>query len=363
MEKILNEIFEEYGAEQKIRISTVPMKNSIAIEIPHNNKKLIKFDELVNSTEFKESNAALPIAMGMDTAGKPFINDLHCEPHILVAGRTGSGKSIFMQSILMSLMSRHSADECKFVIIDTKGVDFERFENSKHLYLPYTTVSKTGIIHLQAAVAEIDNRYAILRKFEVQNITEYNKKNPDNKMPYIIVLVDELADLMLTSEKDTEYCIQKIAQKARAAGIHMIVATQRPSSDVLSGIILANFATRISFQARNNRDSITTLGEIGAEKLLSCGDMLYSQAGRTPVRIHAGFIDDSEVENISEEESANDDLYEQAKAIVLKDKKPLISHVQKKLGIGYNRAYELIMQMETDGIISTPDAEQKRHIL
>ena len=335
---------------------------------------------------------------------------------------------MFVQSIITSIVYHFTPDKCKLIIIDPKGVDFGFWDNIPHLITPIVKLDPAAAVNaLKWAVREMEERYKQLQLVNARNIESYNEivaqkreagetltrqvavgTDPEtgalefetqevdlSDMPYIVIIIDEVADLMALARKEVEACVQRIAQKARAAGIHLVMATQRPDATTITGVIKANFPTRISFQARSAIDSITTLGEKGAENLRPCGDMLFSEAGRVPVRIHGAYIADEELAAIggflreqgepeyaegvtSEEgsdiggdvsgapmskESKSNDLYEQAKEIVLRDKKPTISYIQRRLGIGYNKAATLIERMENEGIISTPDAGGKRHIL
>lgn len=337
---------------------------TVVFEIPKEVRQTILLNKLLQSKEFQTSKATLPVVLGTDTFNNIMIGDLHKFPHLLIGGRTGSGKSVLLQSIITSLVQRFTPDECKLLLIDTKGVDFCCWNDVPHLITPVVNFDADASVKaLKWVVSEIDRRL---------------KEHPSN-MPYIIVVIDEIADLMYAYRKETEDCIQKIAQKARAVGIHLIMATQCP--DVLTGIIKANFPTRVSFQTRTSQDSNIILDEKGAEHLLPFGDMLFSDSGRVPVRIHTAYISDEELAKLTDklrkqgnpqyisditDEADNvidEELYEQAKEIVVRDKKPSISYIQRRLGIGYNKAASLIDKMEQDGIVSALDENNKRRVL
>ena len=262
----------------------------INVQVPNKMRQKILLKNLLKSKEFKTTDAILPVIMGVDTFGKTIVKDLRKLPHMLVAGRTGSGKSVLFNSILNSLKSAVPASECKFIIIDPKGVDYDIWDSDKHLLEPVIKCDVDAATKkLQEVTEIIDERYQKLQDNKVKNVEEYKKKTNKKDMPYIVVVIDELADLMTCAKKQTERCVQYVAQKARAVGIHLIIGTQRP--DALSGIIKANMPTRVAFQARNNVDSMQTLGERGAENLLPCADVLFSDAGREPVRIHTPYVE------------------------------------------------------------------------
>ncbi len=413
-------------ATEKIRITPIPGTQYIGVEMVNMDRKTVRYQTLMSNPSFVNSRYAIPLALGVNISGESMYYDLAKMPHMLIAGRTGSGKSVFVQSIITSIVYHFTPDKCKLMIVDPKGVDFAPWDNIPHLITPVLTDPAESVNALKWSVRDMDDRYVKLKKMGVRNIAEYNEKvaalrekgevlteqvvvGTDEEtgefefetkeidlsdMPYLVIIIDEVADLMTIARKDVEMCVQRLAQKARAAGIHLVMATQRPSADVITGVIKANFPTRISFQARSNIDSMTTLGEKGAEQLLPCGDMLFSEAGRAPVRIHGAFIDNDEVNRIADflreqgepeyidgitneegadsglipgmpmsKEAKSNDLYEQAKEIVLRDKKPTISYIQRRLGIGYNKAATLIERMENEGVVSSPDAGGKRHIL
>lgn len=414
-------------ATENIRIAHIPSTQLIGVEMVNLKRQTVRYRGLIDNNLFINSKYKIPLALGVDIGGNPMYFDLAKMPHMLVAGRTGSGKSVFVQSIITSIVYHFTPDKCKLIIIDPKGVDFGFWDDIPHLITPIVKLDPAAAVNaLKWAVREMEERYKQLQVVNARNIESYNeivaqKRESGEKvtrqvavgtdpetgalefetqevdlsdMPYIVIIIDEVADLMALARKEVEACVQRIAQKARAAGIHLVMATQRPDATTITGVIKANFPTRISFQARSAIDSITTLGEKGAENLLSCGDMLFSEAGRVPVRIHGAFISDEELsaiggflreqgepeyaEGVTSEEGADaeivpgtaatreaksNDLYEQAKEIVIRDKKPTISYIQRRLGIGYNKAATIIERMENEGLVSSPDAGGKRHIL
>lgn len=416
-------------ATENIRIAHIPSTQLIGVEMVNLNRQTVRFQSLVDNDTFINSKYRIPLALGVDIGGNPMYFDLAKMPHVLIAGRTGSGKSVFVQSIIMSILYHFTPDKCKLMIVDPKGVDFTLWDNIPHLITPVLTDANASVNALKWSVREMEERYKKLQLMGVQNIEGYNqvvaKKRDSGEimtrqvavgtneetgelefetqeidlsdMPYLVIIIDEVADLMSVARKDVEACVQRLAQKARAAGIHLVAATQRPDTSVITGVIKANFPTRISFQARSAIDSMTTLGEKGAEQLLSCGDMLFSEAGRVPVRIHGAFIENTEINRVADflrsqgepvyvagisdaedgadsigavipgmpisKEDKDADLYTQAKEYVIRDKKPTISYIQRRLRIGYNKAAGFIERMEQEGIISQPDGNNKRHIL
>ena len=416
-------------AATNIRIAHIPSTQLIGVEMANLKPQIVRFRSLVENDAFVNSSYKIPLALGVSIGGDPMYYDLAKMPHMLIAGRTGSGKSVFVQSIITSIVYHFTPDRCKLMIIDPKGVDFGFWDDIPHLITPIVKLDPNAAVNaLKWVVNEMENRYKQLQKLQARNIETYNetaaKKRANGErlteqvavgtdeetgellfetqevdlsdMPYIVVIIDEVADLMVVAKKEVEAYIQRIAQKARAAGIHLIMATQRPDATVITGVIKANIPTRVSFQARSIVDSMTTLGEKGAEQLLSRGDMLFSEGGHKAVRIHGAFIDDNELKRVGDflrSQGApdyadgvtdggagaggigvpglpgaiggdkDDDLYSQAKEIVLRDKKPTISYLQRRLGIGYNKAASLMERMEADGIVSAPDAKNKRQIL
>ena len=375
---------------QSIRIQApIPGKDVVGIEIPNNEMQMIYLREILESEIFQKAKSPLTIALGKDIVGKPFITDLAKLPHLLIAGTTGSGKSVGINSMILSLLYRNSPDELKFLMIDPKKLEFSIYEDIPHLLTPVITEAKKAIIALNAMVKEMERRYDLMAKMRVKNIEGYNNK-ADEKFPYIVIIIDELADLMMTSGKDVEYSIARLAQMARASGIHLIVATQRPSVDVVTGLIKANLPSRISFKVGQKIDSKVVLDQFGAESLLGKGDMLFTPPGITGLlRLHAPFTSEEEIEKIVEflkaergveydssflssleEDSAAleeiedlDELFEEAKNIILNEQRTSISYLQRRLQIGYNRAANIIEQMERMGILSKPNNKGQREIL
>ena len=419
-------------ATKNLRIAHIPSTQLIGVEMVNVKPQTVKFRGLIENEMFVNSRYKIPLALGVDIGGNPMYFDLAKMPHMLIAGRTGSGKSVFVQTIITSIVYHFTPDKCKLIIIDPKGVDFGFWDDVPHLITPIVKLDPAAAVNaLKWAVREMEERYKQLQVVNARNIQSYNeivaeKREKGEKitqqvavgtdpetgellfetqevdlsdMPYIVIIIDEVADLMTLARKEVEMCVQRIAQKARAAGIHLVMATQRPDATTITGVIKANFPTRVSFQARSVIDSMTTLGEKGAEQLLSCGDMLFSEAGLTPVRIHGAFISDPELKRIgdflrsqgepeyasgvTESDGSGDeggsvgaaipgldtkagkdaDLYTQAKEVVLRDKKATISYLQRRLGIGYNKAAGFMERMEQEGIVSAPDANNKRQIL
>jgi len=375
---------------KSIRIQApIPGKDVVGIEIPNEKQETIYLREILESDIFKKAKSPLTLALGKDIVGAPFVTDLAKLPHLLIAGTTGSGKSVGINAMILSLLYRNSPDELKFVMIDPKMLEFSIYNDIPHLLTPVITEPKKAIVALNAMVKEMERRYKLMAKTKVKNIENYNKKS-DEKLPYIVIIIDELADLMMTSGKDVEYSIARLAQMARASGIHLIVATQRPSVDVVTGLIKANLPSRISFKVGQKIDSKVILDQFGAESLLGRGDMLFTPPGITGlIRLHAPFTSEEEIEKIveflksqreaqydntiintieSESEIEDelddvDELFEEAKKIVLTEKRTSISYLQRRLQIGYNRAANIIEQMERKGILSPPNAKGQREIL
>lgn len=413
-----------------VRIAVVAGKNTIGIELPNTVRETVWLRDLFEGEGFTETKNTLNVVLGKDIGGGNFYADLAKMPHLLVAGTTGSGKSVGMNSMILSLLYRMSPEECKLIMIDPKMLEFSVYNGIPHLLTPVITDPAKAVVGLKWAVKEMEDRYRAMAQLNVRNISGYNKRLEEIRtsgekpvrtvqtgfdmetgapiyeqqeidltpLPYIVIVVDEMADLMLVAGKEVEAAIQRLAQMARAAGIHLILSTQRPSVDVITGVIKANFPTRISFQVTSKIDSRTILGEQGAEQLLGRGDMLYMPAGQRPIRVHGTFVDDKEVEAIVEflksqgepkyveavtegelntkdtgavfDKTAmgggagnDEDLYSQAVDIVRNDKKTSISYVQRRLRIGYNRAALLIERMEDEGIITPPDHTGKRSIV
>ncbi|WP_410519432.1 DNA translocase FtsK [Candidatus Phycorickettsia trachydisci] len=400
------------------RISTIAGRNALGIELPNTNRQFFGIKELIQTTEYNDHKNTLPIILGKDIGGKPFVVDLAKMPHLLIAGTTGSGKSVGINTMIMSLLYRYTPDECKLIMIDPKMLELSVYDDIPHLLTPVVTESSKAVQALKWAVREMEQRYRLMSQIGVRNITNYNQRVldainkgensndyrelvseggkylPEGKlktMPFVVIIVDEMADLMLVSGKEIESYIQRLAQMARAAGLHLITATQRPSVDVITGVIKANFPSRISFKVTSKIDSRTILGEMGAEQLLGMGDMLYMGNGSKITRVHGPFVGDREVEDVVEflksqgtpeyvsavtaldEESEadmffegdggdDDKLYAQAIQIVKRDRKCSTSYIQRCLRIGYNRAAILVERMEKEGIISEPNHSGKREI-
>ena len=376
-------------SSESARISTIPGSSTIGIELPNPSRENVYLSEILDNSDFKNKDIKLPIALGKSISGTPLIGDLSTMPHLLIAGTTGSGKSVCINTIILSLLYRHSPDKCKFILIDPKMLELSTYEGLPHLLCPVITEAKKAASVLGWVVKEMESRYRLMTKENVRNIDGYNAKHK-LPMPYIVVVVDEMSDLMLVAGKEIENYIQKLSQMARAAGIHIIMATQRPSVDVITGTIKANFPTRISFQVTSKIDSRTILGEQGAEQLLGKGDMLYMSSANRIVRIHAPFVSENEIEKINnfirsqaepdyvdeilnfadEKDSGSvqntgdkDELYQSAIDIVKSEGKASTSFLQRKLQIGYNRAARIMDMMEADGIVSKANHVGKRDVL
>jgi len=376
-------------SSESARISTIPGSSTIGIELPNPSRENVYLSEILDNSDFKKKDIKLPIAIGKSISGTPLIGDLSTMPHLLIAGTTGSGKSVCINTIILSLLYRHSPDKCKFILIDPKMLELSTYEGLPHLLCPVITEAKKAASVLGWVVKEMESRYRLMTKENVRNIDGYNAKHK-LPMPYIVVVVDEMSDLMLVAGKEIENYIQKLSQMARAAGIHIIMATQRPSVDVITGTIKANFPTRISFQVTSKIDSRTILGEQGAEQLLGKGDMLYMSSANRIVRIHAPFVSENEIEKINnfirsqaepdyvdeilnfadEKDSGSvqntgdkDELYQSAIDIVKSEGKASTSFLQRKLQIGYNRAARIMDMMEADGIVSKANHVGKRDVL
>ena len=377
-------------SSESARIAIIPGSNTIGIELPNIQRENVYLSEIINHTDFKKKDIKLPIALGKSISGTPLIGDLSSMPHLLIAGTTGSGKSVCINTIILSLLYKHSPERCKFILIDPKMLELSTYEGIPHLLCPVITEAKKAASVLGWVVKEMESRYRLMTKEGVRNIDGYNAKHK-LPMPYIVVVVDEMSDLMLVAGKEIENYIQKLSQMARAAGIHIIMATQRPSVDVITGTIKANFPTRISFQVTSKIDSRTILGEQGAEQLLGKGDMLYMSSANRIIRIHAPFVSDSEIEKInnflrsqaepdyvdeilnfadekemsesSKNQGDKDELYQTAVEIIKSEGKASTSFLQRKLQIGYNRAARIIDMMEADGIVSKANHVGKRDVL
>jgi DNA segregation ATPase FtsK/SpoIIIE, S-DNA-T family len=412
-----------------VRVAVVPGKNVIGIELPNAKRELVTLRELVESKDFERNTGALTLVLGKDIGGAPMMVDLARMPHLLIAGTTGSGKSVAVNTMIMSLLYRLTPDQCKFIMIDPKMLELSVYDGIPHLLSPVVTDPSKAVVALRWAVREMENRYRSMSNLGVRNINGYNQRitdaakkgetlmrtvqtgfDPDsgepiyeeqaydmNPLPYIVVIVDEMADLMLVAGKEVEAAVQRLAQMARAAGIHVIMATQRPSVDVITGTIKANFPTRISFQVTSKIDSRTILSEGGAEQLLGQGDMLYMAGGGRISRVHGPFASDEAVERVvsflrtqaapdyidevtegdhespfipsgddgggSGGGSGDDEMYDRAVAVVCRERKASTSFVQRHLQIGYNRAARIVERMEAEGVISRPNHAGKREVL
>ena len=386
----LSEDIARNTSSESARIATIPGSSSIGIELPKSSRENVYLSEIISSKDFSKKNIKLPIALGKSISGTPITGDLASMPHLLIAGTTGSGKSVCINTIILSLLYRHSPEKCKFILIDPKMLELSTYEGIPHLLCPVITEAKKAASVLGWVVKEMESRYRLMTKVGVRNIDGYNEKHKLS-MPYIVVIVDEMSDLMLVAGKEIESYIQKLSQMARAAGIHIIMATQRPSVDVITGTIKANFPTRISFQVTSKIDSRTILGEQGAEQLLGKGDMLYMSSANKIVRIHAPFVSEDEIEKINnflrsqaepeyideilnfadekDTKSTNsddenlDELYQTALEIVKSERKASTSFLQRKLQIGYNRAARIVDQMELNGEVSKANHVGKREVL
>ncbi|MEO0401639.1 MAG: DNA translocase FtsK, partial [Pseudomonadota bacterium] len=411
------------------RVSTVPGRSVIGIELPNENREKVVLREILSSRDFGDSNMRLPLALGKDIGGDSVVANLAKMPHLLIAGTTGSGKSVAINTMILSLLYKLTPEECRLIMIDPKMLELSVYDGIPHLLSPVVTDPKKAVVALKWTVGEMEERYRKMSKMGVRNIEGYNGRVREalakdemfsrtvqtgfddetgepifeteefapEALPYIVVIVDEMADLMMVAGKEIEACIQRLAQMARASGIHLIMATQRPSVDVITGTIKANFPTRISFQVTSKIDSRTILGEMGAEQLLGMGDMLYMAGGAKITRCHGPFVSDEEVEEVvnhlkafgapdyisgvvegpdEEKESSidavlglggntdgEDALYDTAVAIVVKDRKCSTSYIQRKLAIGYNKAARLVEQMEDEGVVSSANHVGKREIL
>ena len=406
-----------------VRVAVVPGQNVIGIELPNEDRQTVMLRDILDDNSWAQDQANLPMALGKDIAGAPVIVDLAKMPHLLVAGTTGSGKSVGINAMILSMLYRHTPDTCRMIMIDPKMLELSVYDGIPHLLSPVVTDPSKAVTALKWAVREMENRYRNMAKMGVRNITGYNERLSEARakgevltrrvqtgfdpetgkpvheeevldlapLPFIVVIIDEVADLMLVAGKEIEAAVQRLAQMARAAGIHVIMATQRPSVDVITGTIKANFPTRISFQVTSRIDSRTILGEQGAEQLLGRGDMLFMEGGGRVVRVHGPFVDDGEVEavanflrqqgepeyddrvvedpaeeadmSIGDEMPTGNSLYEQAVQLVVREQKASTSFVQRHLKIGYNRAATIIEDMERNGVISAANHVGKRDVL
>ena len=404
-----------------VRIAVVPGKNSIGIELPNENRNTVYLREIFDSDNFEKQTKGIPLSLGKDIGGTPIIADLSLMPHLLISGTTGSGKSVGINGMILSILYKFKPEDCRLIMVDPKMLELSVYDGIPHLLTPVVTNPNIAVVALKWVVREMEERYKKMAILSVRNMAEYNRKaeeyslqnktfkrrvhtgydeNQDpiyeeeevvaEKLPFIVVVIDEMADLMLVARNDIEHLVQRLAQMARAAGIHVIMATQRPSVDVVTGTIKANFPTRISFRVASMIDSRTILNEMGAEQLLGNGDMLFLSEGGRVSRVHGAFVSDSEVERIvshirkqenpdyideiveekdekddlsSFENNSEDTLYNQAVSIVTNDKRVSISYIQRKLQIGYNRAARIVEEMEEKGIVSAPNTQGKRELL
>ena len=371
------------------RVATIPGKSTIGIEIPNEKREKVFLSEIISDEKFNKKEIKLPVALGKSISGIPIIGDLSAMPHLLIAGTTGSGKSVCINTIILSLVYKYTPEKCNLILIDPKMLELSAYEGIPHLLCPVITEAKKATAALGWAVKEMENRYKLMTNVGVKDIDGYNNKHKRH-MPYIVVIVDEMSDLMLVAGKEIENYVQRLSQMARAAGIHIIMATQRPSVDVITGTIKANFPTRISFQVSSKIDSRTILGEQGAEQLLGKGDMLFMSSANRIVRIHGPYVSESEIEKVNsylrsqgkpdyieeitlikdQETKENeifddekDELYSKAVDIIKTEGKASTSFLQRKLQIGYNRAARIIEKMEKDGIVSQANHVGKREIL
>jgi len=371
------------------RVATIPGKNTIGIEIPNLKRENVFLSEIISDEKFSKREIKLPIALGKNISGIPIVGDLYSMPHLLIAGTTGSGKSVCINTIILSLLYKYTPEKCNLILIDPKMLELSAYEGIPHLLCPVITEAKKATAALGWTVKEMENRYKLMTSVGVKNIDGYNSKHKKH-MPYIVLIVDEMSDLMLVAGKEIENYIQRLSQMARAAGIHIIMATQRPSVDVITGTIKANFPTRISFQVSSKIDSRTILGEQGAEQLLGKGDMLFMSSANRIIRIHAPYVSESEIENVNsylrsqgepdyideitiikdkdpdvEENisSEKDELYNKAVDIIKAEGKASTSFLQRKLQIGYNRAARIMETMEKEGIVGQANHVGKREIL
>ena len=385
----LSEDIARNTSSESARISIIPGSNAIGIELPNTYRENVFIKEIISNSNFFRKEYKLPIALGKSISGVPIVGDLSAMPHLLIAGTTGSGKSVCINTVILSLIYKHSPDKCKFILIDPKMLELSTYEGIPHLLCPVITEAKKATSVLGWVVKEMESRYKLMTREGVRNIDGYNTKHK-LPMPYIVVIVDEMSDLMHVAGKEIEGYIQKLSQMARASGIHIIMATQRPSVDVITGTIKANFPTRVSFQVSSKIDSRTILGEQGAEQLLGKGDMLYMSSANRIVRIHAPFVSDEEINKVNNfirnqgepdyideildysedkekfknnESEYQDELYESALKIIRSEGKASTSFLQRKLQIGYNRAARIIDMMEESGVVSKANHVGKREVL
>ncbi len=381
-------------------VAPIPGKAVIGIEIPNANREIVKFKEIVVSGVFKKSKSKLTICLGKNIVGEPFVANLDAMPHLLIAGATGTGKSVALNGMICSILFKSTPDDVKLILIDPKRIELSTYNGIPHLISPVVTDSRKATNALFWAVREMEKRYEMLSENKAKNITQYNQKvekekkeaggePPSTKLPYIVIIIDELADLMMVASRDVEFALTRLAQMARAAGIHLIIATQRPSVDVLTGVIKANFPTRLSFQVSSKTDSRTIIDANGAENLLGSGDMLFLPPGTAKLqRIHGSYISEVELERITEflksqkppeydreitklppdekiksRDEEHDERYDDAIALITKTRQASISMIQRHLRIGYNRAARIIEMMEKEGVVGPSDGVKPREVL
>lgn len=365
------------------RMAVIPGRTVIGIELPNAKRQVVPMDSILETKEFRDSTAKLAFALGKGIDGSIVIVDIAKMPHLLMAGTTGSGKSVAMNTLIVSILKRMTPEECRFIMIDPKQLELAVYADIPHLLAPVVTDSSKAVETLQWAVSEMENRYRLMAKVGVRNIGGYNEQAKE-RLPYIVVVIDEVADLMMVAGKEVEAAVMRLAQMARAAGIHVIMATQRPSVDVITGTIKANFPTRISFQVASKFDSRTILGEQGAEQLLGMGDMLYMSGGGRMQRVHGAFISDDDIVEFIDEikllgkpkyadafvEKAEagqvvetDVEYKQALRIVLITGRATAAYLQRELGCSYLHALELTNRMERDGVVGPADVGGRRDVL
>jgi S-DNA-T family DNA segregation ATPase FtsK/SpoIIIE len=407
-------------------VAIIQGRNAVGIELPNPKRDTVYLSALLNSGPFRKSGTGLPLALGETIEGEPYCADLTKMPHLLIAGTTGSGKSVGINAMILSLLYRHTPDECRFIMIDPKMLELSVYEGIPHLLSPVVTEPKKAVVALKWVVREMEERYRKMSKLGVKNIGSFNDRvrealeNGENlervvhagfdrdtgepihetrslplqKMPFIVVVIDEMADLMLVAGKEIETAVQRLAAMARAAGIHLIMATQRPSVDVITGTIKANFPTRISYKVTSKIDSRTILDQHGSEQLVGFGDLLMMEGGNLR-RLHGPFVSEADVDRVVEmlkaqgapsyradvtedaddaeaedapdlfeaPASSGDALYDQAVEVVMRDKKVSTSYLQRRLQVGYNRAASLVERLEKDGVISSPNHQGKREVL
>jgi S-DNA-T family DNA segregation ATPase FtsK/SpoIIIE len=394
----------------KVRIAPIPGKGVLGIEVANREREVVYLKEIIGSEKFRRMTSKLPLALGKDISGEPVVADLAKMPHLLVAGTTGSGKSVGLNSMLVSILYQASPEEVRIILVDQKTTEFGPYDGVPHLLLPVVVDPKRAAVALRWAVEEMERRYALMSDLGVRHIGSYNKKVEQikargeevlapregegdlppsfQKLPYVLIMIDELADLMMVAPREVEASLQRLAQMARAAGLHIVVATQRPSVDVISGVIRANFPARIAYQTRTRTDSRTILDDGGAEQLLGQGDMLLLPPGTSNLfRVHGAFVSDAEVKRVADfwreqgkpdydpsilrvrdeeaslpEDDFQDEMYDAAVAIVAETRQVSISMLQRRLRVGYNRAARMVERMEREGLVGPADGTKPREV-